>query len=136
MKLKWMDGMKKNSTLTRREMSDSGQALALVCLIVGLLSASRPWLWATLAVLVLNMACPPFFRWFAFLWLNFSRLTGGVVSRVIMTLEFFLLVLPVGLIRKAMGKDALALRKWRQGDESVFVVRNHLYRPEDLRNPY
>jgi hypothetical protein len=128
--------MKKYSTLTRKEMSDSGQALALICLIAGLLSAARPWLWAALTVLVLNMAWPPFFRWFAFLWLNFSRLIGGAVSRLIMTLEFFLLVLPVGLIRKALGKDALALRKWRQGDASVFVARNHLYRPEDLRNPY
>jgi len=128
--------MKKYSKLTRQEMSDSGQALALVCLIALLLSANRLWLWAALAVLVLNMASPPLFRWFAFLWLNFSHLAGGLVSRVIMTLEFFLLVLPVGLVRRALGKDALALAKWRRGDASVFVVRDHLYTPEDFRDPY
>ena len=128
--------MKKYSTLTRKEMSDSGQALALICLIVLLLSAARLWLWAALAVLVLNMASPPLFRWFAFLWLNFSRLIGGLVSVAIMTLEFFLLVLPVGLVRRALGKDALALGKWRRGDASVFVVRNHLYKSEDFRNPF
>ena len=128
--------MKKYSMLTKKEMSDSGQALALICLIICLLSANRLWVWAALVVLVLNMASPSFFRWFAFLWLNFSHLAGGVVSKAIMTLEFFLLVLPVGAIRRAMGKDALGLQKWRQGDVSVFVVRDHLYKPEDLRNPY
>ena len=128
--------MKKYSALTKKEMSDSGQALALICLIAWFWSANGLWVGAALVVLVLNMASPPIFRWFAFLWLNFSQLAGGVVSRMIMTLEFFLLVLPVGAIRRALGKDALALRKWRQGGASVFVVRDHLYRPEDLRNPY
>lgn len=128
--------MKKYSTLTMKEMSDSGQALALLCLIIWLFSANRLWVWAAFVVLVLNMTASSFFRWFAFLWLNFSHLTGGVVSKAIMALEFFLLVLPVGAVRRVMGKDALALRKWRQGDASVFVVRDHLYKPEDLRNPY
>ena len=128
--------MKKYSTLTRKEMSDSGQALVLNFLIILLLTGNRLWLWTALVVLVLNMASPLLFRWFAFLWLNFSILAGGVVSKVIMTLEFFLLVLPVGLVRRAMGKDAMALRKWRRGDDSVFVVRDHMYKPEDFRNPY
>jgi hypothetical protein len=128
--------MKKYSTLTKNEMSDSGQALALICLVGLIFTENRVWLWATLIVLVLNMAKPSFFRWFAFLWLNFSHLIGGVVSRLIMTLEFFLLVLPVGIVRKAIGKDAMALRKWRQGDDSVFVAREHQYKPEDLQNPY
>ena len=128
--------MKKYSSLTKKEMSDSGQALALICLVVLLLTDNRLWMWAALIVLVLNMASPSLFRWFAFLWLNFSLLIGGVVSKLIMALQFFLLVLPVGLVRRLMGKDAMGLRKWRQGGESVFVVRNHQYRPDDLRNPY
>lgn len=128
--------MKKYANLTLKEMSDSGQALALICLILALFLGGRVWLWAALVVLILNMASPRLFKWFAFVWLNVSHYLGVVVSHVIMTLEFFLLVVPIGLVRRLMGKDSLLLKKWKRGDESVFVVRDHAYKAEDLRNPY
>lgn len=128
--------MKKYASITPKEMSDSGQALVLICLILFLIFGGRGWVWASVAALVLNMGWPRLFRWFAFLWLNFAHVLSGVVSRVIMTLEFFFLVLPIGLVRRAMGRDSLALKKWKRGSESVFVTRDHAYRADDLRNPY
>ncbi len=128
--------MKNYAGSTQKEMSDSGQALVLISLILFLFLEQRVWLWLALACLVLNMACPSLFRWWAFLWLNVSLLLGGVVSRIVMTLEFFLLVLPVGLVRRLMGRDAMALKQWRRGSESVFVERDHVYVAGDLENPY
>lgn len=128
--------MKKYANLTVKEMSDSGQALVLICLIVSLFRGGRGWVWASLALLILNMASPRLFRPFAFVWLNFSHYLGIVVSHIILTLEFFLLVVPIGLIRRLMGKDSLALKKWKKGGDSVFTVRDHLYKADDLRNPY
>lgn len=128
--------MKKYSSITTKEMSDSGQALALILLILALILGGRGWLWLAVIALVLNMASPRLFRWFAFLWLNFSHYLSAVVSRIVMAGMFFLLVLPIGYIRRRMGRDAMALRKWRQGDESVFVERNHTFVGDDLRHPY
>ncbi len=128
--------MVKYATLTKKEMSDSGQALVLICLILSLILGGRGWVVAALVFLILNMAWPVLFRPFAFVWLNFSHVLGSIVSRIILTLEFFLLVIPIGLIRRAMGKDTLALKKWKKGEESVFVARDHLYQPDDLKNPY
>lgn len=128
--------MKKYSQITLKEMSDSGQALVLVCLVLGLILGGRGWLWAGAAFLVLNMACPRLFRPFAFVWLNLSHALGVVVSFIVMSLQFFLLVVPVGIVRRLMGRDAMALRKWRRDGESVFVERNHTYAPDDLKNPY
>ena len=128
--------MKKYSGLTHKEMSDSGQALVLICLIVSLFAGSRGWVIAALVFLVANMACPGLYKPFAFVWLNFSNALGAVVSRVILALEFFLLVLPVGMVLRLIGRDAMAMKKWRQGKESVFVVRDHQYTADDLKNPY
>lgn len=128
--------MIKYSTLTKKEMSDSGQALVLICLILSLILGSRGWVVAALIFLILNMAWPVLFRPFAFVWLNFSHVLGSIVSRIILTLEFFLLVIPIGLIRRVMGKDSLAFKKWKKGDESVFVTRDHQYTDVDLKNPY
>lgn len=128
--------MKKYSALTMKEMSDSGQALVLISLILTLFLGHRFWLWLAVVALILNMASPRIFRGWAWLWLNFAHVLGQIVSHVIMALEFYLLVLPVGLIRRAMGKDAMAMKKWRQGEASVFVERNHTFVADDLRKPY
>lgn len=128
--------MKRYSNITTKEMSDSGQALVLLTLVVFLFFGGRGWVWAALAFLVCNMASPRIYRGFAFLWLNLSHCLGVVVSHILLALQFFLLVLPVGLIRRLMGRDAMALKKWRAGTESVFVVRDHKYGAEDLKNPY
>lgn len=128
--------MKRYGDITTKEMADSGQALVLLTLLCFLFLGGRGWVWAALAFLVLNMASPKIYHGFAFLWLNFSHCLGAVVSRVLLAAQFFLLVLPVGLIRRLLGKDSLALKKWRAGNDSVFVVRDHKYGAEDLKNPY
>lgn len=128
--------MKKYANITQKEMSDSGQALVLILLILTLILGHRFWLWGAVAALVLNMASPRIFKGFAYLWLNFSHTLSIVVSHIVLAVQFFLIVLPIGIIRKIMGKDAMALKKWRQGDASVFVERNHTFAADDLRNPY
>jgi hypothetical protein len=47
-----------------------------------------------------------------------------------------LIVLPVALIRKAMGKDSLLIKKWKKGTESVFKTRDHLFQATDIDKPY
>jgi len=73
---------------------------------------------------------------FTFLWLNLSDLLGKVMSKVILSIVFFVFVWPVSMIRKAMGKDTLNLRKFKKDTSSVFVDRNHLYTKTDLTTPY
>jgi multisubunit Na+/H+ antiporter MnhG subunit len=70
------------------------------------------------------------------LWFGLSHLLGAVVSRIILTLLFFLLVTPVGLVRRWVGADSLQLKKWKKDRGSVFVVREGTILPKDLENPY
>lgn len=128
--------MKKYADITMKDASDSGQALVLIMLFLGLFLGGRVWLWLAVGALVANMASPRLFRGFAFLWLNFSHALGAVVSRIILTLGFFLLVTPIGLVRRLLGKDPMALKRWKNGDASVLVERNHRYEAADLKNPF
>ena len=116
---------------------DTGQALVLLFLIVFLATANRLWLFSALAVLVVNMTCPIVFGPAAVVWFGFAELLGAVVSRILLTLVFFFLVLPVGFLRSLTGSDPMRLKEWkRTPDDSVFVERKHLYRPEDIVTPY
>ena len=61
---------------------------------------------------------------------------GTVMSTIILSIVFFLLVVPVGMIRKSFGKDSMQLKKWKNGRDSVLVVREHEITLEDIQNPY
>jgi len=44
------------------------------------------------------------------LWFKFGVLIGSIVSRIILTIIYFITVLPIGLIMRLFGKDILKRR--------------------------
>lgn len=91
---------------------------------------------AALIVHLVNMVVPQVFRPLAPLWFGLGHMLGAVSSRVLMFLVFALVVTPIGLLRRALGKDSLRLRAFRSGEESVLVIRNHTFTGGDLERPY
>lgn len=67
-------------------------------------------------------------------WFGLSHVLGQVMSRVLLGLVYCLLVLPVSLVRKLLGKDSMRLKGWKRSDASAFVQREHLYVKDDLNN--
>jgi len=118
------------------QSKDTGLAVVLILLIIEY--AKRPnWLiLSTMAVLVLVMTLPGIFKPLAKVWFGFSHILGTFVSKVILSVVFFLIVTPVGLLRKSFGADPMKTRLWKKGDESVLADRNHLYVKEDIEKPY
>ena len=118
------------------QAKDTGLALVLILLIIEYIK--RPnWLTvAAMTVLVLVMTWPSLFKPLARIWFGFSHILGGVVSKVLLTLVFFIVVTPIGLIRKVFGADPMKLSIWKKSSNSVLVDRNHSYTTEDIEKPY
>ena len=123
-------------TITRDQSRDTGMAMVLLLLLALLKWGRNELLIAALIVLVVNMIAPQVFRPVAIAWFGLAHLLGAVASRVLMFVVFALVVTPIGLLRRALGKDSLRLRAFRAGDESVMVVRNHTFTAGDLEKPY
>jgi hypothetical protein len=121
---------------TKEQAKDTGMAMVLICLLLGYWGKFPKFLPLSLALLILTMAWPNAFRPLAGLWFGLSRLLGEIVSRIILTLIFFLLVTPIGLIRRWSKADSLQLKKWKNGGGSVFVTREGAITGKDLVNPY
>jgi saxitoxin biosynthesis operon SxtJ-like protein len=85
---------------------------------------------------VLNMIVPQIYRPIAVLWLGLSDLLGAVVPKIMLGILFFIVVTPIGLFRRMLGKDALKLRVFKGGESSVMLQRNHLFVAQDLERPY
>ena len=58
------------------------------------------------------------------LWFKFGILLGQVISPVIMGIIFFLVVTPIALIMKLLGKDVLKLKN--NGDNSYWIKKLNL----------
>ena len=125
-----------DTEITVEKCKDSGLALVLLCLIGYLIW--RPSILLILAVifLVIAMTYPLIFQPFARVWFALSIFLGTIVSKVILAILFYTMVLPVGLVRRAMGKDSMQLKAWKQGEDSVFRVREHVFEGKDLEHPY
>jgi hypothetical protein len=123
-------------TITRDQSRDTGMAMVLLLLLALLKWGRYELLIAALIVHVVNMIVPQVFRPVAIAWFGLAHLLGAVASRVLMFVVFALVVTPIGLLRRALGKDSLRLRAFRSGDESVMVVRNHTFTADDLERPY
>ena len=65
-------------------------------------------------------------------WMKLALALGWVNSRILLTLIYFVFLLPIAWISRLFTKDPLALRNRKTN--SLFVTRNHLYTKKDLEN--
>jgi membrane protein implicated in regulation of membrane protease activity len=91
---------------------------------------------AALLLLVITLLLPRLFYPLAVIWFGLAKLLGEINIRVLLTLVFVLVVVPVGLVRKWRGKDTLQLRRFKKGTASVMDIRNHVYTKEELRHTF
>ncbi len=122
--------------ITKDQAKDTGLALILILLIIEYVRYRHVLILAAGAVLVLTMTQPAVFRPLARIWFGLSHFLGTIVSKIILSIVFFLIVTPVGLMRKVFGADPMKSRLWKKGNDSVLVERNHSYTKADIEKPY
>jgi hypothetical protein len=70
--------------------------------------AASGWYWIIAGVvLCLSRLITPLFRQLYSLWLAFSVILGYFVSRIVLTIIFFLVITPMALIFRVIGKDPM-----------------------------
>jgi hypothetical protein len=129
-------GSRQWSWATKEQAKDTGLAAVLILLLMAYFWQLPTLLAPAIGVLVLTMAWPAFFRPAAVVWFGLSHLIGTVASKVILSIVFFVVATPIGLLRRLLGADSMRLRGWKRGRESVFGVRDHVYTPTELERPF
>ncbi|MBT8419264.1 MAG: sxtJ [Gammaproteobacteria bacterium] len=92
------------------------------------------WPWALGGVLAISaLVWPIGLRPIYIGWMTVGHALGQFNSRVILALMFYLMITPIGLLRRLLGKDAMA-REFDAGASSYRVespspAPNHLERP-------
>ena len=122
--------------ITRTQAKDTAMAMVLILLLLGYFLENILYYKTAIPVLLLAMIIPNIFKPIAVIWLGLSHVLGTFVSKIILSVVFFLLVTPVGLLRRLLGYDSLQLKKFKKGTESVLTVRNASFSPKEIERPF
>ena len=123
------EDLKKLPKATPRELRKFGLTVGGVFSALGLLFYLRhkpwwPWFVSPgVPLMVLGIVLPRGLKWIFVAWMTFAMALGAIVSTILLTLLFYLVVTPVGLIARLSGRDFLN-RKLRLGAVSHWLVRD------------
>ncbi len=124
------------TSFTKKENIESALALIAIILIAGVITHSMFIIELSIGLVFLTLIAPVVFSPFSFLWLNLSHTLGRVMSFILLTVIFLIIVTPVGVIRRLLGKDRLRLAQFRKSTLSVFEERTHRFVKDDVLHPY
>ncbi|MBI3413743.1 MAG: hypothetical protein HY043_00255 [Verrucomicrobia bacterium] len=113
-----------------RELRKFGLLVGGVLVGLGLLflfrhKARTPYLvWPGGVLIFFGVVLPRALKWIYVAWMGLALVLGFVMAHVILTLFFFLVILPIGLVARAVGKDFLSLKLDRAA-ESYWLRRDN-----------
>ncbi|MBS4030260.1 MAG: hypothetical protein KGZ63_02415 [Clostridiales bacterium] len=122
--------------INSKQILDTGLVFVLIVLLVAFRIKNLQLVLLAIVLLLISMSAPRVFSPLAKIWFGLSHLVGTVVSKVLLTLVFFLIVTPIAVVRKLLGGDSMQSRVWKKSKESVFKTYDKEYKAEHLRNPY
>lgn len=122
--------------ISKKQATDAGMAAVLILLLIGLFTNNDFYYKIAVPLLVINMTFPMAFYPFAILWFGCSQLLGTIMSKLILTLVYIFMVVPVGVIRRLLGKDPLRLSEFKKSKSSVMHKRDYMFTSKDIENPF
>ena len=113
----------------------------ILVIVVGLLILSRIFSIDSLAIAAIviglvGVVSSTLSDKIAWVWFKISDALGYIMSRVILTLVFFLILTPVALFSRLFRKKDLMGKTIDDNVSSYFDIRDHEYHSGDLRDPW
>lgn len=102
-------------------------------LVAGSQNPAWPW-WAASVIAVMALLVPASLVWLYRPWMKFASVAQWVNTRIILWLLFYLIILPIGLLRRLLRKDSMQ----RKFDPAASSYRSELDGADhnDMEKPY
>lgn len=122
--------------ISKKQTIDTGLAILLILIIITFLANDLLYVKIMFPVILVTMIYPKLLYPLAVIWLSISKILGTIISKVILSIIFIIMVLPIGYLRRIIGKDNLKLREFKKDSKSVFINRDYLFTKKDLEKPF
>jgi hypothetical protein len=87
-------------------------------------------------LIVFGLIAPRVLKYVYIAWMSLAFVLGFIVSNVLLTLFFFVVITPIGLIARGFGSDFLSL-KWNRNSSSYWISRERKPRkPTDYERQF
>ncbi|PJC72380.1 MAG: hypothetical protein CO013_09605 [Syntrophobacterales bacterium CG_4_8_14_3_um_filter_58_8] len=128
--------MKSKFRPTQDYAKDTGLVIVLILLLTAYWTEKLFFLPLSIGTLLVVMTVPVVLKPLAVIWYYFSTGLGNMTNRIVLTVIFVGVLIPVGMIRRCMGFDPMKRKAWKNGVNSVFTERNHTFIADDFNRPY
>lgn len=102
-------------------------------IVIWLIAKKVEIIYAAIAIGVIGAFIPSIAKWIHWLWYKIAEIMGGIMSKVLLSLVFFLFLFPIAVLYRMFSKDTLQLKR---NGQSYWTVRDHDYSKKDLENAW
>ena len=118
-------------------MQSQDRYKTILVIVTGLLAIAWIFNVPVLVKIALGMGAisifiPPAARAIEWAWFKIALALGWVNSRVLLSIIYFVFLMPIAWLSRLFTKDPLALRNDKR--DTLFNTRDHLYTGKDLEN--
>jgi hypothetical protein len=117
--------------------NSKAKSLETLLVLVGALiiaywvSQKKIYLLVALIFVLIGIASPYLSGKISWVWLKFAELIGAVMSKVILSVIYFIFLVPIALIYRMTQKNPLFLKREKG---SYYIERNKQYAAKDIEN--
>src|SRR5258706_1327015 len=119
-----------------KQCVEFGLVAILVILALAIYVKNNNLVIAAFTLTLVTIIAPILLYPFAAFWFGLSEILRMISSTLLLGTIFFVIVMPVGLVRKIAGLDNLKLKEFKKARQSVMIARVHTFSAEDLTNTF
>ena len=94
------------------------------------------FLWPGVVLMLLGQVLPCALKWVYIVWMSLAFVLGFVMAHVILTMFFYLVITPVGLLARIAGKDFLSLKLDRTAKSYWLPRERKARKPEEYERQF
>ena len=116
---------------------NKSKSLETILVLVGILIIlfwiyhKKIFLLASLLLILIATTSDFLTKKISFLWLKFSETIGKIMSKVMLSVVYIVILVPIAFLFRLTGKDQLQMKKKK---DSYYFGRDHLYTKNDIEN--
>lgn len=115
----------------RTKQLETCLVIATGLMVFWILFGLKELIYAGIAIGVIGAFIPAIAKWIHWLWYKIAEVMGYIMSRVLLSIVFFLFLFPIALIYRMFNKDVLQLKR---KTDTYWTTRDHSYSKKDLEN--
>jgi hypothetical protein len=127
---------------SKKDLKKFGLTIGIVVLLIGVFlffrqkGAAVYWGGTGMVLMLLSFSAPVVLKPLAIIWMAMSILLGWVMTGLLLTIFFYIVLTPTGLIVRLFGKDLLDRKVDRDTKSYWQKKRNKKFDPQDYERQF